>query len=470
MADSITTAPNPPSEELDWLIPVHPVSLPSQDRRNPQKEKLIEQSISTGTASPDGGPEDPSSRPPLLLSGAAISSDTAKSGKVVLISKTLEPPNIRNRGSRGRGDRRNAQQTRDRALFFEMTRKSLKPEDRDAKIVEVKVKPPKKQAVQMHTVTAPTAKQEPGIAVQDRKLETAATAISANSTKVQAEAKRVPIVKLPPPKPEQKLVVHHKTVEERSSSSPEATPAEPSHVLDSIVPANAGKRNAEVRGKATKGRLRSVISLEHENGRKVNDVTEAGAHEHAKARTQAKPVPTQHGRTLQSLAESQPKPQFTNVPNKKSGQKKRKVSPAADMPAEWEDGAGGGRRSVVPSRHVPSSVRGGHQPRRPRFVNSPTTSLISDLSVQQNLLPYSSSTASPPRQSQRSPLKMADRSLFPEWSTWDFVDMFVSGIPSTIDTTQPLWDAFSRQGTISSLELLRDRRGEHTGNAKLRFK
>lgn len=57
----------------------------------------------------------------------------------------------------------------------------------------------------------------------------------------------------------------------------------------------------------------------------------------------------------------------------------------------------------------------------------------------------------------------------PEWTTWDFVDLFVSNLPPEIRTVD-LWDNFKKEGNIDSIDIFVTKAGQKDNKARVTFK
>lgn len=68
----------------------------------------------------------------------------------------------------------------------------------------------------------------------------------------------------------------------------------------------------------------------------------------------------------------------------------------------------------------------------------------------------------------QSPSKMAVN-IYGEWTTWESLSVFISGIPENVDTFT-IWNTFQAYGTIDYIELFENVRGTRDGRGKIRFK
>jgi hypothetical protein len=57
----------------------------------------------------------------------------------------------------------------------------------------------------------------------------------------------------------------------------------------------------------------------------------------------------------------------------------------------------------------------------------------------------------------------------PEWTTWDFVDLFLSNLPPGIRTVD-LWNNFKKEGEVDSIDIFVTRDGRKDNKARLRFR
>ncbi|KAF7512284.1 hypothetical protein GJ744_001852 [Endocarpon pusillum] len=57
----------------------------------------------------------------------------------------------------------------------------------------------------------------------------------------------------------------------------------------------------------------------------------------------------------------------------------------------------------------------------------------------------------------------------PEWTTWDFLDLFISNLPSGIKTVD-LWRNFKREGEVDLIDIFVTRGGQKDTKARLRFR
>lgn len=57
----------------------------------------------------------------------------------------------------------------------------------------------------------------------------------------------------------------------------------------------------------------------------------------------------------------------------------------------------------------------------------------------------------------------------PEWTTWDFVDLFLSGLPPRIRTVD-LWKNFRKEGEVDLIDIFVTRSGQKDNKARMRFR
>jgi len=57
----------------------------------------------------------------------------------------------------------------------------------------------------------------------------------------------------------------------------------------------------------------------------------------------------------------------------------------------------------------------------------------------------------------------------PEWTTWDFVDLFLTNLPQDIKTVD-IWKNFRKEGEIALIDIFVTRSGQKDNKARLRFR